>query len=329
MKSRKDIYKKILHEYDLMRLQATKDLDKKKAYIYSLCPDISKIDRDLALTGARVARAIALSPEEQDTYLKQLEERNKKLNHHKKQLLEELGLDPTYLELHHNCNQCKDTGYIGSKKCTCFKTKLVEQAYSQSNIKRILASENFDTFSFDYFNQEASSNESKSSYDNMKENYEAALHFVNTFPQGQNMLYYGQAGAGKTFLTNCVAKGILDRGFTVLYFTAFELFNLLERYKFHNTEDVTEHFEAIFECDLLIIDDLGSEMNTSFTSSELFNCINTRILDKGSTIISTNLSIGDIQNNYSDRISSRIIGHYNLYKFYGQDIRIQKKIKQR
>lgn len=327
MNSRKDIYKSILKEYDSMRMEARRTLDKKKTYIHEQSPQIKDIERELALTGARVARLIAQAPDKQEEFLQQLKQENKKLMDRKHALLEELGLDPHYLDMQYKCGTCEDTGYVGNELCTCFKHRLVRSAYNQSNIKRTLQWENFSTFNFDYFNKENVPDEMKSPYDNMSSNYQHAVEFVKSFPNQQNMLYYGQAGTGKTFLTNCVAKAILDRGFLVLYFTAFELFNLLERYKFHHHEDMEEGFKNIFECDLLIIDDLGSEMNTSFTSSELFNCINTRILEQRSTIISTNLSIRDIQDHYSDRISSRIIGHYELFKFYGGDIRIQKKLQ--
>lgn len=328
MISRKSIYKKILHEYDLKQLKSQRNLDKKREYIYTQSPEVKSIDSELTLTGIRVAKLIATSPAEQEAYLEKLKKHNDKLIRRKNQLLEELGLDTTYLDLAYECSKCNDTGYIGKEKCSCFQQKLIDYAYSQSNIKKTLTEENFNTFDFNFYANEPFGNEPQTPYDNMKLIYEHARRYVQQFPEGQNLLYYGQAGMGKTFLCNCIAKSILDKGFTVLYFTAFDLFNLLERYKFKKDHDdhLVDYFNAIFDCQLLIIDDLGSEMNTGFTSSELFNCINSRILDHKSTIISTNLSIADIQENYSDRISSRIIGNYRLYKFYGSDIRIQKKI---
>ena len=139
-------------------------------------------------------------------------------------------------------------------------------------------------------------------------------------------MFYGNTGTGKTFLTNCVAKELLDRGNSVIYFSAFSLFDILAKNTFGKHPEIAGDYHNIFNCDLLIIDDLGTESPNSFTVSQLFQCLNERILRKKSTIISTNLSLKEIADIYSERISSRITSSFTLLKLYGEDIRILKKL---
>lgn len=329
MEGKQAQFKKILHQYDLKRMHGQKKLEKRKEHVYRLCPAIKEIDDELSLTGIKITKAIIYSPEKQEEFINGLKERNLFLNNKKKQLLTELGFKTSYLEPTYECNLCEDTGYIDNRLCNCFKQQLIDYYYDQSNLKKILELENFDHFNFRFYSDASYNNESKSPLENIKFIYKHCLEFINNFHKAkENLIFYGETGLGKTFLCNCIAKEILDKGFTALYFTSFELFNLLERYKFSYNKDNEEllgDFRAIFECDLLIIDDLGSEFNTPFTSSELFNCLNTRILDNKSTIISTNLQPSQLKERYSDRIASRIFGNYRMLEFYGDDIRMQKK----
>ena len=140
-----------------------------------------------------------------------------------------------------------------------------------------------------------------------------------------NLYLYGDTGIGKTFLSNCVAKELLDRGHSVIYFTAFQLFDILSKGVFEKDEDALAAHQNIFTCDLLIIDDLGTELSNSFTTSQLFLCLNERILRKKSTIISTNLGMNQIADIYSERVLSRISSNYTLLKLFGADIRILKR----
>jgi DNA replication protein DnaC len=157
--------------------------------------------------------------------------------------------------------------------------------------------------------------------------FDSAQNFVQHFGEnGGNLLLYGDTGTGKTFLSNCIAKDLLDRGFSVIYFTAFQLFDIFEKEVFHKDSDAIEMHQQIFSCDLLIIDDLGTEFANSFTTSQLFLCLNERLLHNKSTVISTNLSMKQIRDLYSERTSSRIISSYTPIKFFGNDIRIEKKL---
>ena len=141
------------------------------------------------------------------------------------------------------------------------------------------------------------------------------------------MLIYGNTGTGKTFLSNCIAKELLDLEYSVIYFTTFELFELFEKTTFSKNTESKEDASQLFDCDLLIIDDLGTELTNSFTTTRLFTCLNERLLRKKSTMISTNLNLPQLADLYSERIFSRITSYYTILKMFGPDIRIEKKLR--
>ena len=177
-----------------------------------------------------------------------------------------------------------------------------------------------------YFNPDFYDNSTGlSARENAEKLREACKEFADAFPAGDNILFYGNTGVGKTFLSNCIAKALLDKSFSVLYLSAIELFNILSDYDKEDNADSELSESQITGCDLLIIDDLGTELSNAFTNSKLFYCINDRLLKGKSTVISTNLSPGELMNNYSERIFSRIKNSFKLYKLYGDDIRLIKK----
>jgi DNA replication protein DnaC len=155
---------------------------------------------------------------------------------------------------------------------------------------------------------------------------EECQHFIRDFEnKPKNLFFYGNTGVGKTFLSNCVAKELLDNGYSVIYFTAFQLFDILSKGVFEKDADAIAAHQNIFDCDLLIIDDLGTELSNAFSTSQLFLCVNERILRQRSTIISTNLNLNQVSDTYSERTFSRVLNNYNLIKLFGDDIRIQKR----
>lgn len=319
-------YNKILREYDRRQLENRHQLEKKHEKVYAHIPQLKEISQSIASNSIRYGKAAILG---QNPPLDELRQLNKALSHKKRLLLKEYGYPEDYLTPDYQCRDCCDTGYIGTEKCHCFKQAIVDLLYSQSNIRQIVAYENFHTFSYDYYpNDRIEPTTGLTPYENIKKVVASCLAFIKTFDaEYNNLLFYGNTGVGKTFLTNCIAKELLDTAHTVIYLTSFQLFDILEKNKFSKSEEdyeVKEQFQGILECDLLIIDDLGTELNNSFISSQLYLCINERHLNHRSTIISTNLSLDDLNSQYSERIFSRITSNYSLLKIIGDDIRLKK-----
>lgn len=253
------------------------------------------------------------------------------------------GYPEDYLTLQYHCPDCKDTGLIdqstwqdedhillSKNKCHCYKQAIVNLLYQQSNMQQAIQQENFSTFSYDYFDKvQIDPAAKRTAYDNMVDVVAACQRFIQNFDTTfENILFFGNAGTGKTFLSNCIAKELLETTHTVIYLTAFQLFDILEKHKFSRNEhpENEEQFQGILDCDLLIIDDLGTELNNSFTSSQLYVCLNERQLSRRSTIISTNLSLDDLSLQYGERTFSRIASGYTLLKLFGTDIRLKKKL---
>ena len=187
--------------------------------------------------------------------------------------------------------------------------------------------ENFAHFSFDYYSSEITDPATGiTSLESARNAYDKAWDLIEKFrEEAGNLFIYGETGVGKTYLTHCIAKELLDRSFFVLYFTSFDLFDLLSKNAFEKDSESADMAAFVYDCDLLIIDDLGTELTNSFVSSQLFCCINERIMNKKSTIISTNLTLADFMEAYSERTFSRVTSNYTMLKLVGNDIRIQKK----
>ncbi|MBR2046718.1 MAG: ATP-binding protein, partial [Agathobacter sp.] len=249
------------------------------------------------------------------------------LKKEKEALLKTSGFPQDYFEPIYTCRACKDTGYVDGEKCRCFKQKIINVVYSQSNINEILERENFSTFSYKYYSDEDINPVTRlSSLETAKRAVAECKHFIEDFDnKPKNILFYGDTGVGKTFLSNCIAKELLEKGYSVIYFTAFQFFDILSKGVFQKDTDAIAAHQNIYDCDLLIIDDLGTEFANAFTSSQLFLCVNERILRNKSTIISTNLNMSDLAEMYSERVPSRITSNYTVIKLFGDDIRIQKR----
>lgn len=326
-----NIYKEILIEYEHLADNAKKKMNLKKEICYKKCPKIKEIDDELNMTSIKIAKAIiCASKDEKQKYIEDIKNLTENLKKEKEILMIENGFSKNYFDDVYNCNKCKDTGFINNKKCECFKQKLINKAYDMSNISEIIKTENFSNFTLDYYSKQIDKENDMSPYENMKLIMRKCSLFIEEFDEKfKNMVFYGNTGLGKTFLCRCIAKDLLDRGKIVLYITAFNLFNIFEKQKFNKSDEEInkEILNLIKESDLLIIDDLGTEFMTSLSTTEFFDIINSRILDKKSTIISTNLSPDEIAQNYSGRIVSRLYGEYDMIKFFGNDIRIIKKLK--
>lgn len=316
-------YDEIMRGYGVKQTVSRHELDRRTAEVYERVPEYSHL---VSRIGALAADSAKASIHGNTSELDGIKEAIAKIAGQMKELLTGAGFPADYLEPVYECPLCKDTGYIGSEKCSCFKQAAIDLLYRQSNIRQILQTENFDTFQLDYFNPEVyDESAGLSSRENAAGLYKACQKFVHDFPAGENILFYGNTGTGKTFLSNCIANALLDRSFGVLYLSAIELFNILSEYDKEDREDSDLSESQITGCDLLIIDDLGTELSNAFTNSKLFYCINDRLLKGRSTIISTNYSPRELMDNYSERIFSRIKNSFKIYKLFGDDIRLIKK----
>lgn len=249
------------------------------------------------------------------------------LKSEKETLLKNHGYAADYFEPIYTCKDCKDTGYQNREKCHCFKQASINIIYAQSNIENVLKRENFSTLSYDYYSdKDINPITGLSSLETMHRAVAECRYFIKDFNnKPKNLFFYGDTGVGKTFLSNCIAKELLEQGYSVIYFTAFQLFDILSKGVFQKDADAIAAHQNIYDCDLLIIDDLGTELANAFTSSQLFLCVNERILRQKSTIISTNLNMSDLAELYSERVPSRITSNYTVIKLFGDDIRIQKR----
>lgn len=327
-------YNSILREYDERRLKSHRELEQRQAALYAAIPELDEIDREIASGSVESAK---LSLRGDLRALEGLKARNEALSEKKTKLMLAHGYPTDYLKPKYQCPDCEDTGFIGTQKCHCFRQAVVDMLYAQSNVRHAIGQENFSTFSFDYYPKDyVDETLHLSPYDNMQRVVATAKEFIRDFDtKHDNLLIYGNTGVGKTFLSNCIAGELLSTGHTVIYLTAFQLFDILERYKFGHADaygderaytETANQFSHILDCDLLIIDDLGTELNNTFITSQLYLCINERLLGQRSTIISTNLSFDQLKSNYSERIFSRITSDYTFLKIIGEDIRIQKKL---
>ena len=311
-------YNEIMREYNAKQMNTIHELDARTAEVYMAVPQYKTLSDRISSLSVDAAKA-ALRGE---NTLSGLNSRIAQIQSQMSGLLVQAGFPKDYLTPHYVCPKCKDTGYIGNEKCSCFIQASIDLLYRESNITRYSSNETFDNFSLDFYSTEFTD---PSTGLNSRDNAESVLSkckdFVQHFPSGDNILFYGDTGVGKTFLSNCIARALLDNAHSVLYMSAIELFDSFSAYN----EDAGGMQSQIEECELLIIDDLGTELSNTFTNSKLFHCINSRLLGGRSTIISTNFALNELMDAYSERIFSRISSSYKLLKLYGDDIRFIKK----
>ncbi len=315
-------YDTIMREYSRRQAQNRRIQEQHQAQAYQQLPRLREIDEEVATLSARKVRALITG---QETGLDDLKNDIALLSQERSALLLSEGYPQDYLKMHYTCPLCQDTGYIGSQKCSCFKKAEIELLYTQSNLKEILEKENFDHFSFDLYSDTITNDSTGlSARETARRAYDIAQTFVKNFDSSfENLFLYGDTGVGKTFLSHCIAHDLLESAHCVLYFSAFDLFDHLAGSAFSRKDDKPGE-DLVFDCDLLIIDDLGTELTNSFVASQFFLCINERIMRKKSTIISTNLKLEDFSATYSERTFSRIASNYRMVKLIGKDIRIQK-----
>ena len=299
--------REILFSYQQKRDKAEYEFEERKKKIYNRFPEIQKIDDDITNVGLRMMRIVISNSPDKEIQLNQYKDKLNALKLSKNNLLKMHNIPKNALEIQYECPLCEDTGFLKSgEKCNCFKQALINEYYKMSNISKNFKTQNFNTLDLSLFSDEIIPELNISSKQNILEISAICEMFVQNFTKEneENLLFYGDTGLGKTFMSNCIAKALLDKGFTVIYQTSFKMFEIIEEYKFHNINNSIskENYNNLFECDLLIIDDLGTELTNTFTVSELFMILNTRLLNKKKTIISTNFSLSKLAETYTERI---------------------------
>ena len=310
-------YNAIMKTYEEKQLAGRRALDERLSFVNKTIPEYRELSSQISSLSLEQAAKLLDGDE---SALTELKESIALLRNQKEQLLINAGLSPDYLELTYVCPDCKDTGYIGNEKCHCFKQQIISLLYQQSNIRDMLSENNFSTLSYDFYEGE--------DLLHFQNAVKTCKDFIDCFNSGyHNLFFYGTVGTGKSFLSGCVAKELMDQGHSVIYFSSTGLFEKLSQISFdYNAKDeLADLYEDLYSCDLLIIDDLGTELTNNFSSSQFFSCLNERILRKKSIIISTNLSLQELRDRYSDRIFSRITSNFKLCKITGPDIRMYKK----
>ncbi len=320
----KSQYNQIMSVYQERRIKNSLKQRARLEEVYLKIPELREADERLRALALKNAADIIAGRSSDSGPTK---EEAKELSEAKKRLLLRAGFSADYLDMPYDCMYCKDTGYANGEKCRCFRRLETEFLYAQSGLSKVLKKENFETFREDIFDDgEFIPYIKKTEREYMRAVKAECLRFCDHFGDNEktSLLFTGPTGTGKTFLSNCISKRILDMGYSVIYMTAVELFDLLAKARFgENDEQVTDSRDMLFQCDLLTVDDLGTEMQSDFINSQLFSLLNYRMIRKKATLISTNLSMQAIRDLYTDRIASRIMSEYTVIPFYGRDLRLK------
>jgi len=325
----------LLVEYEQKKRDAEFNSQKRKEKIYKKIPRLEQIDEEINKISINKTKSILIS-QLTNSLNTEFENELLKLKKEKEEILKKENIDESYFKPNYECDKCKDTGYITypdkkTEMCNCLKQKLINISYNKSNLSN-LQKENFKNFNFNKFSNEINIgkyNMNISPRENIKNIKMASENFIKNFnnPETKNLFFTGNTGLGKTYMTNCIANEILKQGKTVLYQTAPVLLENIIDNKF-NTNNTNDFNNQVLNVDLLIIDDLGTECINNMKLSELFTILNSRSLNLNNkitkTIISTNLSIEKIFSVYEERIGSRIAGFYDIYYFFGDDLRLMK-----
>lgn len=309
-------YDRIFRQYEERQKENRLETERRHACVYESIPEFQKLEN--AVASLAVAQGKKLLSEDEKA-LDALRKSLADLKAQKEQLLLDAGFSVNFLDPVFCCPDCQDTGYIGREKCHCFRQAEISLLYEQSGIQDLLKQNNFSLLSYEYYRGEA-----LALFQNAVKTCQSFIKNFNS--DYHNLFFYGTVGTGKSFLSCCVAKELMDQGHSVIYFGATGLFDLLSNAAFHtkDREERQNAYSDLYRCDLLIIDDLGTELTNQFTSSQLFSLLNERHLGKKSTLISTNFTLAQLRDRYSDRIFSRITSNFEVCRLAGEDIRMYK-----
>mgnify|MGYP000841306528 CR=1 FL=1 len=289
---------------------------------YRQVPRLAEIDRALRLTMAQAAQTVFQQGGDPQAEFARIRQENQDLQREREWLIED-NFEEGFLEDAPVCTVCGDSGYVGAQMCECLR-ELCRQE-QKKELAALFGTDSFEKFRLELYSDQYDAKCHSSPRELMRATYRRAQSYAQCFPaEGQSLLFSGATGLGKTYLSACIARVVADRGFSVCYAPVGQLFSAFEDDKFRPRPDISRT-EAFFISDLLVLDDLGTEMNTQFTISVLYQLLNTRLMEKKPVILSTNLAPSELAARYTPQITSRLLGTYCLFQFYGDDIRFKLK----
>lgn len=325
------VMRRALQRFEEDRREREERLRERRESVFSRQPRLREIDAELRSTMSRIITSALRHGTDPAAAVEVLREENLSLQSEKRELLARMGLPADCLDEKPACVLCGDTGYQGARVCRCLRKYYAREQQKELSQMLDLGNQSFDTFSLDWYSDCVGEGQRKSARKHMEEKvYNSCAEYAHYFGRKRgNLLLFGAPGLGKTHLSAAIAREVSGEGWSVVYDTAAHVFERFEMQKFGREEgdEVSSDVERVLNCDLLILDDLGTEMTTAFVQSALYQIVNTRLLEKRSTIISTNLSPEKIAQRYTPQIASRIEGEYQVLPFVGEDIRKLKKAR--
>lgn len=323
MSYNRENYIRVKREFESKHMKAREDAQKRCDELHTHFSELRRIDDSLAETGMRVFRETMAGKDGLDERIAAIRRESEELQTIRGEWLVYHGYPADYTVVKYECEICHDTGSVGLSMCACMKRALTMAGYESSGLGNLIKTQSFETFDVSFYKDD------KKASVNIDRILSACRSYADEFNAGSrsNLLFRGNTGLGKTHLSTSIAKVVIERGYDVVYDTAQNIFTDFEGERFshsYNNSGTEKRTLRYFDCDLLIIDDLGAEMSNQFTISCLYNIINTRINYDRSAIINTNLTWDELRRRYSDRITSRLFGEFKLREFIGSDIRAKK-----
>lgn len=315
-------FRRIRAEYETKAMKAEEAADERREELYRVIPGLRDLDRTLSGFGLRLMKQ-AMEGGDTQAGVASLQAENERIQAARRDLLARYGYPADYCSPRYECPKCRDSGYIGIRMCTCMRKKLTEAGMMSSGLGSLMKTQSFENFSLDYYKNDPAA------FARMQDNLQKICVYATNFggPEwgkiAHNMLFFGGTGLGKTHLSTAVAKSVIEQGYDVFYNSAVGMLADFETQRFGNSAVLgdADNTSRYTTCDLLILDDLGTELVNQFTLSVLYTVINTRMNLAKATIISTNLTAAELRKTYSDRITSRLFGEFNPIPFVGTDVR--------
>lgn len=324
----KSIYEKAENEIKNRRMRAESDAEARASEVYQRIPEIKEINVRLSQTSVELSKLILRNKGDFKENFDKLKAQNLQGQEMVRTLLKNGGYPADFLEPKYVCEKCRDKGFYDGQRCSCFEKLLTRFAVEKLNSEANMPDCDFEHFSLSYYKGKTTES-GMDCFKRMSDNLNSCKQYAETFSlHSQSLFLFGKTGIGKTHISLSIAKEVIKRGFTVAYGSLLNYLRIIEKEHFGRSEDPnTDTLQILISADLLILDDLGSEFRTSFYESVIYNIINSRINLGLPTIINSNLSIPELQNNYNDRIISRLSSVYCMIPFVGDDIRQIKRLK--